>query len=141
MAKYIINTDYHPLVLVTYPPVLILSEFDAYISQLRPVYQRGKLALLADLRAGNPVRYSANDRKHLASAVDGLTLEFPNAVVAEAVVTSSAVFRGVFTAYNWLKKDRSYQSKCFTSTAVAVDWATEQLAEAGLQVKGPVIWE
>lgn len=126
-----LSSDRFPLVLVRYPRTIHQPDFERFIVDLNAVYDRGKLAVVADLSESVA---SSQRRSAIARRIDEVTLSHPNTVVAEAIVTPSSLQRGMATAYNWIKKDKSYLTKCFDTMGPAIAWAVQQLAEHGLDV-------
>ena len=132
MALPLIVVDRFPLVRIIYPDVMTFDEIDRFLSDLEPVYARGRLAILADI--GNIAQGPAQQRRHLAAGIDRLTTRHPGICVAEAAVAASMATRGLFTAYVWIKRDKSYPSRVFAQMADATRWVEGELTAAGLSL-------
>jgi len=121
-----------PLVLITYPAHMTPEEADAYGQELGEVFTRGRVATVVDIRALDSSVVTPTDRKYLAQVVDRVTKAHPGALVAESIVLDSAILRGLYIAYSWLRSDQSYPSRAFGSVDEARAWVLKQLQEAGL---------
>jgi hypothetical protein len=129
-----VDDRHFPLVFISYPVSLTGAGFDSILPHLDRLYGRGRLAIVADI---NPiVTAPATLRAHVARQVDGLTSRHPRTCLAEAVVARSPFVRGVFTAYSWLKADKSYPSRAFPALKDAYLWAAEVLRGNGVFVPG-----
>lgn len=130
MAAITVASSRFPLVFVTYPAQVGLADLPPFLAELEAVYQRGRLAVVADI--GRIANASAAERQAAARGIDAITTKYAGRVVAEAVVTPSALLRGFVTAYTWMKSDKSYPTRCFATRAEAVVWATSRLTEEGI---------
>lgn len=128
--------DAFPLVTIVYPPVMRPADADAYGDELDAVMNRGRIGTVVDLRKVDSRHAQAPDRKYLAETVDRVTRKHPDVLVAEAIVLDSAFLRGAYTAYCWLRTDRSYPSRAFGDVAQARTWVTERLKHAGVMPIG-----
>lgn len=126
------DLDAFPLVVITYPSYMTHAEADAYAEQLDRVLQRGRIGTVVDIRPIDSSAVTSTDRKHLAAVVDAVTRARAGALVAEAIVLDSPVLRGLYTAYCWLRVDRSYPSRAFAGVAPARSWVTAELTKAGV---------
>lgn len=125
--NFIVDDSKFPLVFVVYPASVLPGALESFEKDLRAVYQRGPLAVIVDVSAVNPTTVSALDRKELASRMDSVTRDFPNTIISEAVVFSSTIIRGMYMAYNWVKQDKSYPSKSFSSVEQARVWSLQMI--------------
>jgi hypothetical protein len=135
--RFMIDTSAFPLVHITYPSHAELHQIDEFVEALGVIHQRGRMSVLVDINPLDSSKATPVHRKRLAEGLDALTRKNPGIVISEAVVTSSAILRGVFTAYSWLKTDRSYPSKCLHDVATALAWTEARLGKAGLSIGGP----
>jgi hypothetical protein len=127
-----VDVSRFPLVLVMWHDVPPEAELDAFGDDLRPVFERG--SRFGSVAAIDKVLgASAGVRKHVSQRVEALALEFPGRFIAEAAFTSSALARGLFVAYTWLRRDKRRPTRCFATEADAVAWIKEELARAGVQ--------
>ena len=134
--SFAINTDEFPLVLIEYPRQASLEEIDAYIESLAGILARGRICTIVDIRnvsvVAGKTSTTAKHRKHLATRLDEITLGHPNRIVSEAIIFDSTVMRGLYTAFSWLRKDKSYASRAFKSIKEARAWTNSQVVKAGL---------
>ncbi len=127
-----IDTERFPIVRITYPAMLTEADVDEYTARLGEVLRRGKVGTVVDIRPLKPGTVGAADRQYLAAAVDDMTRAHPGRVVVEAIVMDSAILRGLYTAYCWIRKDASYQSRAFRDLADAEAWVREVLEAQGV---------
>lgn len=125
-----VDQSLFPLVVTVCPRTVDANEIEDYFVQLDAVAGRGRFALLVDLRlfdaeATTPIlrqlfndRTNAWDKKH------------PRALLAEATVLGSPVHRLMFTAYQWMRRSRAYESRAFASVAEARAWLDSVLKKA-----------
>jgi len=116
-------TDRFPLVLVVYPEEVALDDLPTFRAELRKVYARGRLAVVADIGRVRAAISTAEARTAIARVIDSVTMEFPGIVACEAIVADSAWLRGAVVAYTWLKRDRSYPTRVFKDRTAAITWA------------------
>ena len=121
-----------PLVVITYAASMTAQEADTYGVELATLLARGKVGSVVDLRAVDTARVSASDRAYIAKVVDSVTKRYANTLLAEAIVLDSTVLRCMYTAYSWLRVDRSYHSHAFGNVAEAKAWVREQLRQRGV---------
>jgi hypothetical protein len=121
-----------PLVVITYPSYMTLAEANAYAQQLDQVLQGGRIGTVVDIRALDSSAVTSTDRKHLAAVIDAVTKARAGALVAEAIVLDSPILRGLYTAYCWLRTDRSYPSRAFAKVDQARAWVGTELTRAGV---------
>jgi len=127
-----IETRAFPVVRITYPALLTDRDVDGYVEALGEVLRRGRIGTVVDIRALDPKAVGAAERQYLAAAIDRMTAEHPNRLVAEAIVMNSALLRGLYTAYCWVRRDASYPSRAFRDVAAAESWVRGQLRADGL---------
>jgi len=130
------DLDAFPLVVITYPSYMTHAEADAYAQQLDQVLQRGRIGTVVDIRAIDSSAVTSTDRKHLAAVVDAVTQARAGSLVAEAIVLDSPILRGLYTAYCWLRTDRTYPSRAFAKVEQARAWVSSELARAGAMPVG-----
>lgn len=110
-----------------YLPETALShpEFLELLDTLDGLYLRAQhFGVLLDARAAPPL--SAKERGLAAERGNNAEARYPGLLVGFAVVLSSPLQRGVFTAIHWLLK-RSQTTRAFASTAAAEAWLSSRL--------------
>lgn len=122
-----IDTKSLPLVRITYPSVLSPEDVDEYAAQVGRLLSRARIATNVDIRQIDPTVPGVAGRKYLAEAVDRVTKAHPGRLIAEAIVMDSAVLRGLYTAFCWVRKDTSYVSKAFGDVVGAETWVHAQI--------------
>ena len=130
--EFVIDTSQFPLVMIRYPAQSSKENIAKYGQELDKVMKSGPLATVVDVRKVMVFSAGAEQRRFLAEQVDAATLANPGQLVAEAVVFNSKVLKGAYTAFNWIRKDKSYESRAFTDIESARSWSQAQLADAGL---------
>jgi len=125
-----IDTEALPLVRITYPALLTEADVDAYALKLRALFEEARIATVVDLRALAPNAAGAAGRQYLAAAIDVVTNAHPGRLVAEAIVMDSAIIRGLYTAYCWIRKDTSYPSRAFRDMQAAELWARAEFEKS-----------
>ena len=131
-AQIEINDRFFPLVFVIFPSQASEAMVDDYAARLEATYKRGRFIGVSSI--DNIIGSSPALRKRLASRIDDLTTRYPGTVACEAAIAKSAIVRGLFTAYSWIKSDKGYPSRCFGSFESAIVWAREEGAKVGLVV-------
>ena len=130
--NFVIDDVRFPLVLIHYPEQASDEGIAQYGQQLEKVMGRGKLATVVDLRKVSVIPAGARQRRFLAEQVDAATLAHPGALIAEAVIFNSKLLKAAYTAFQWMRKDKSYPSQAFTEPEPAQRWAETRLREAGI---------
>jgi len=126
------DTDSFPLVVITYPTSMTPTDADEYGRQLGEVLARGRVGTVVDIRALDSSVVTSRERKYLALVIDAATKAHPGALVAESIVLNSAILRGIYTAYCWLRADKSYPSRAFAGVDEARAWVFTELRAAGV---------
>lgn len=130
--EFEIDSSQFPLVKILYPEKASNAGISAYGKALSEVMSRGRLATVIDLRQVAVFAAGAEQRKFLAEQVDAATLANPGQLLAEAVIFNSKVLKAAYTAFKWMRKDNSFESRAFTDLENAQSWAESQLKQAGL---------
>lgn len=113
-----------PLLFVVFPKRATAEDIDAHMARLLRLFQEhGPYALVADIDAIDPRAATPVLRTRFAEGVDHLAAR--GAFLAEAVVASSALVRGVFTAYSWFRQRKPYPISCFATRAEALVWSRQ----------------
>jgi hypothetical protein len=103
------------------------GEFGAFLDKLDGLNQRmHRFAVLLDARAAPPL--APKRRKLIAARANAAQERHPGLMVGFAVVLSSPVQRGVFTAIHWLLR-RSDATRAFATMADAEAWLSSRLSE------------
>ncbi|MEL6547020.1 MAG: STAS/SEC14 domain-containing protein [Myxococcota bacterium] len=120
-----------PIVFVRYPKEASLEAIEqAFEFYVELSQKHRRVAYLFDLRDFNPVTASAKLRRAFADHYEANRSVIEPATVAEALVHSSTLVRGIVTAVNWLTV-RAYPQRQFTDMDKARDWLLDQLARDG----------
>lgn len=130
--EFHINDSAFPLVHITYPELAKHEEIARYGKALATVMQRGRLVTVVDVRSVSVLRSGAEQRKYLAQQVDQATQANKGHLLAEAVVLNSKVLKAAYTAFGWMRRDQSYESRAFTELEPALRWAQSKISEHGL---------
>ncbi|HTV20922.1 MAG TPA: STAS/SEC14 domain-containing protein [Polyangiaceae bacterium] len=105
------------------------DEFMAFVTTLDELPLRGgKFAVLLDVRASPPL--SATRRQLLGERGNASYARYPGAMTGMAIVMSSAIQRGIFTAIHWMMR-QPQQVKAFASIGEAETWLRARLRESG----------
>lgn len=126
-----IDTHDLPLVRISYPVLLTEVDVQEYASRLGHLLAQSCIGTVVDIRLLDPNAVGAADRQYLAAAMDATTRAHPNKLIAEAIVMDSAILRGLYTAYCWIRKDTSYRSRAFGDPAEAEVWVLSELESQG----------
>jgi len=103
------------------------AEFMAFLATVDGLPLRGnRFAMLVDVRVAEPL--SAQRRRIIGKHVEAFNARHPGAMVGTAIVMSSAIWRGVFTAINWLLR-HPQKIRAFTTIAEAEAWLRAELRE------------
>lgn len=115
-----------PLVSVCLPQAeLNDQEFDAFLDKLDGLFLRmQRFAVLLDARVAPAL--APRRRKAVATRANAAQERHPGLMVGFAVVLSSPVQRGVFTAIHWLLR-RSDNTRAHATLAEAEAWLLERL--------------
>jgi hypothetical protein len=101
------------------------SEFSAYLKTVDDLFLRGeRFALVIDARDA-PV-HSAKERQEIAQHMRSSHARYPYRLAAMAIVMSSPVQRGIFTAINWMAGP-TYPIRPFRAVKDAEAWLREML--------------
>jgi hypothetical protein len=123
-----------PLFRVFLPAVDLSDEvFLAFVDRLDRLPLRGnKFAVLLDVRSAPPL--SAKRRQLLSERGNASYERYPGAMVGMAVVMSSAIQRGIFTAIHWMMR-QPRQVRAFASIGEAEAWLDARLRESGARAR------
>ncbi len=135
MAKVEIKTQRFPVVELVFPANPEPTDVQVFLDDLLPVFKRGKMAFVSDINLLKNAQVNAKMRQDLAEGIDRLVRAYPDHLLAEAVVASSPITRGIFTAYSWLKHNKAYPSRAFSTKQQAEIWAIEQLKKNGVKIE------
>ncbi len=130
----LVDRDF-PLVRITYPAEASFEEIEDYSRRLEASLARGRQSTGVDVRAVKVLGSGAEQRRYLAEQVDAATTRHPGVLVSESVVLNSKVLSAAYTAFNWMRRDKSYSSRAFSTVTAAEVWSTEQLRSAGFEVE------
>jgi hypothetical protein len=126
MAAPIYDDSAWPLVRIRLPAELAASEFEASLDYIDSLFLRGqRFAVLLDVRDAPPL--SAPQRKLVADRSNAMYARYPTRLAGMALMLSSALQRGIFTAIRWLIP-RGYPTRAFAGTVEAERWLRAQLA-------------
>ena len=128
--KFLVDSSEFPIIFITYPEKTENSEIDAYADKLDALMQRAHIATVIDVRAVSVMDAGAAQRQYLAKQVDRVTQKHPGALISEAVIFKGRLLRAAYTAFQWVKKDSSYQSRAFETVDEAKVWSEEQVKAA-----------
>ncbi|MEQ9075112.1 MAG: hypothetical protein RLP09_14735 [Sandaracinaceae bacterium] len=131
-GEFLIDASGFPLVSIVYPADSPVEGIDRYLERIGRVFERGRFVTVVDIRAVSLAVAHAANRKRVAEGIDRLTEAFPGVLVGEAVVVANGLMRGMVTAYNWLRRDKSTPTEVFTGLDDARGWARERARLAGL---------
>jgi hypothetical protein len=122
-----------PLVIVTFPPTVVIEEYRALFQQYVAMSKRGdKVAYLIDMQKFNPLTAPAAVRKAAAETFAENRHILVKATVCEARVVASSLTCGVLTAFDWLTGQK-WPCANFTVMVEAERWAAAQLRTAGVE--------
>jgi hypothetical protein len=115
-----------PLVVVHWPAQpLADSEFSASLAQIGSYFERGvRFGLVMDVREAPAL--SAERRRQIAERMDENGRRWPGRLVGVAIVTSSAMHRGIMHAINWLRQHQEPPSEGFRDLTGALAWLRER---------------
>jgi len=117
-----------PLVRIRLPAGLAASEFEASLDYIDRLFLRGqRFAVLLDVRDAPPL--SAPQRKLVADRSNAMYARYPTRLAGMALILSSAIQRGIFTAIQWLVQ-RGHPTRAFAGSVEAERWLRAQLAVA-----------
>jgi hypothetical protein len=109
-----------PLVRIRQSHALSDHDFGALLDYIDALFLRGqRFAVLLDVREAPPL--TAPQRKAVAERANKSCARYPTRLVGMALVMSSALQRGVFTAIQWLCKD-SHPTRAFGDITSAEAW-------------------
>lgn len=124
-----------PVIVIRYPTVPTLEAVDDYCDRLMELFTRGeaggqRLATVVDLRRLSASQTSSKVRAHLANRLDAIIAAHPATMACDALISESAVVRGLVTAVYWLRPNSRYPFRCFDRPDQALAWAREMTGSA-----------
>jgi hypothetical protein len=127
VAAPINDTSQWPLCRISFSRLALSApEFDAHLAFVDDLFTRsGPFALLIDARGAPPL--SARQRRAIGQRIRQWHQSHPLGVVGIAVVMTSAIERGVFTAISWAAV-KTFPSRAFSAPEDAEHWLLEALA-------------
>jgi hypothetical protein len=125
-----------PLCRVTMPRTAMApAEFDQHLEDIADLFRRSQpFGLLLDARGAAPP--SARERQEIGRRMREWYARSPRGMVGMAVVLSSAIERGVFTAITWAA-GATFPSRAFRTPEEAEHWLRSALE--GLQTPGKAL--
>ena len=132
-----IDQSQFPILRIRFDPENTYEELNAYLSDMEAIFaEHGKFLTITDISNLQPLKVSSRLRHRMAEGVDQLA--YKKAFIAEAVVISSPIIRGLFTAYSWLRRVSTHPLRSFRNMEEAEQWAQAILrGKAGNQSKTP----
>lgn len=133
MSAPTIDSSQWPYVEIVYQPSMTGDDLDSYRDALDSIYARGAkqpFVCVVDTRRAPTERATLNVRRHLVSIVDAVAKQYPNAMLAEAVVLEGEIAASVYMAYTWLLRDKRIARRSFRNRDEAVAWAQSFLAKS-----------
>ena len=132
-----IDDSSFPLVVVTYPEHPRERTLDDYFERMRPIVQRGRFALVADIRPVSMLDVDIEMRRSFFKRVREWD-SGPGAgkKISEAIVIESWFARALVAAYVWQVQPQGFDLRVMASFQEACSWslaniAKEQVREAG----------
>jgi hypothetical protein len=121
VAAPINDTSAWPLCRISMPRVaMTATEFEQHLQYIGNLFRRSEpFGLLIDARGGAPP--SARERQAIGQRMREWFERSPRGMVGMAVVLSSAIERGVFTAITWAA-GKTYPSRAFGTPEEAERW-------------------
>lgn len=111
------------------------AEFMTFVATLDGLPRRGdRFAVLLDVRSAPPLVPSR--RQLLAKHGDAAYARHPGAMAGMAIVMTSALQRGIFTAIQWMMRKPS-PVRAFASSREAEAWLGARLRESGARPLAP----
>jgi hypothetical protein len=110
-------------------------EFSAFLETLDGLYLRGqKFGVMLDAREAPPL--SPKRRQMTGERGKEMSARYPGLLLGFAVVLSSAVQRGIFTAIQWVVRG-AFPSRAFGTLGEAEAWLTSMLKAGGIDAPPP----
>jgi hypothetical protein len=102
MGRIEIEGARFPFVVVRYPPSPTTEDILKFYADWDELLARGPHGVIIDLRAGNPAVFNSALRRLAAENVERRRAAFQASLLVEARVVSTALMRGVVTAFDWI---------------------------------------
>jgi hypothetical protein len=117
-----------PLYRITLPDgALSDHEFDNFVATLDALYERGqRYAILLDARSAPPL--DAKRRQILGERGKAISARRPERLSGFAVLLSSQLQRGIFTAIQWVARMHD-RARAFATVGEAETWLLSKLRE------------
>lgn len=116
------------LVVFTYGAGFTLADFDAAMNFVVAfAAANGPIAIMSEVRGTPPA--GAGERRRMADIASALDGKAGRKICGSAVVTDSALMRGVLTAVGWIHSP-PYPLRPFADDQEARAWLRERLTEA-----------
>lgn len=132
MSPPIIDTSKWPYIEIAYQASMTTDDIDAYRVAMRPVYARGQkepCVVVIDTRQTPSERATLDARRGLVSVVNQLQKEYPNVMLAEAVIVDGNFTASLYMAYTWLIHDKFTARRSFRDKPQAIAWAKSFLSK------------
>jgi hypothetical protein len=131
-GEFALDASRFPLVRLTPPAnpteeeiVAIYREYDTHLA-------RGRHVLLVDMRRLNPLFGHARARQVTLREVEARMPTVERVMIAEAILVSGRIVRGIVTAFEWMrKKPRTFPLEIMEDEDEAIAWLTQQLEADG----------
>ncbi len=125
--KVEVDSSQWPIVHLTFPVEVTFADVEQLAESVRTIFRaRGPVALVADIEALRVRTVTPMLRSFIAEEVDKLAVQ--GAIVAEAVVVSHPLLRGLHLAYTWARRSCDYPARTFTTIQEATQWASQLVA-------------
>jgi len=122
-----IDESQRPIIVVTFPAMVSPEAYKELFRQYVSISNRGeKVGYVIDMRRFNPIAAPAAMRRLAAETFAAARPHLVKVTVCEARVVSSAITRGVLTAFDWLTGSK-WPCRNSTSMSDADRWVREQM--------------
>ena len=119
-----------PIIEVHFARRSSLEELDAHFDFLEEMFRtRGRFLTVSAIDDIGPETATAVARRLVADRIDDLASR--GAFIAEFVVVRSPFMRGVFTAYSWLRKNKTHDLRAFARMEEALQAAQSYVDSGG----------
>jgi hypothetical protein len=125
MAPFVPNESEWPLVTVTFPAVFTTGEWESYLNYIASYMDRGQpYAMVTDF--GRSRTLSPAERKLASDLMVKQRDRLGRMVKGVAVVSDSALLRGMLTAVYWVALP-AYPTEVFATVEAGKAWARKML--------------
>ena len=133
---FVIDTTDFPIVRMIFPRISNHESIDRNFENMLAVAANGPIVVIGDSRQLEVKTVTPKIRKHFFDKVNEFSELRGYNMLGEAALMSNWVQQHFYQAYLWMKTDRPYPTKAFSSELEALDWCRGLLAEARAEQAG-----